>query len=452
MNSEQVARLFTPFEQADSSTTRRFGGTGLGLAISRRLLDLMDGRILVTSEPGQGSTFEARLPLREPAGMLSVRSISRDEPPPNRQSTQPQLQGLTLLVAEDNEVNRLVLEELLAHEGCRLIQVENGQLALEQVQRAGAAAFDAVLMDVQMPVMDGIEATQQIKAIAPDLPVIGLTAHALADERERCLAAGMVAHVAKPIVLDELIRTIRRNLRGAKQDNETDTQTSLPPTPPAPIQPAPATMPDKDRTTQIDWPRVEAQYHDKAAFLQRLLSLILQGNLAKPDVLRQAAASSDYKALATHGHGLKGLSGDVFPGRLRELAALTEAEARKEEAEASFHAEQLADLLAICLDEIAAYQAEHASHEINNPQAINWFEVDAILERLADMLQRSDTTANTLQAETAPLLRQALGETANQLEHQIQSFDYEDALATLVKIWPKHASAKVTRHGADDVE
>jgi CheY-like chemotaxis protein len=117
-----------------------------------------------------------------------------------------------VLAAEDVEVNRLILEALLSQEGAQVVLVENGLQALEMLQQRGAEAFDVVLMDLQMPVMDGYEATRRMRPLAPGLPVIGLTAHALAEERDKCHAAGMIEHITKPIDMDALVGAVRRRL------------------------------------------------------------------------------------------------------------------------------------------------------------------------------------------------------------------------------------------------
>jgi signal transduction histidine kinase/CheY-like chemotaxis protein len=204
----QMARLFEPFEQVDNSSTRVHGGAGLGLAICTRLARLMGGSIAATSNPGSGSCFALCLPLPPSA------------PPPSRPlptritAERGRLAGLRLLAAEDAEVNRILLMELLRHEDAEVVFAEDGQQALCRLDEHGATAFDAVLMDVQMPVLDGYEATRRIRAKYPWLPVIGLTAHALPEARRLCLEAGMVEHVVKPVDITVLVAAIRRHVRG----------------------------------------------------------------------------------------------------------------------------------------------------------------------------------------------------------------------------------------------
>ena len=212
VDDDTLQQLFQPFQQADSSTTRRFGGTGLGLSISRRLARLMAGEITATSSPGQGSCFELRLPLQllpTPPVAAAPAPAPRWAPPPDHQ----RLAGISLLVAEDNPVNQMVIESVLMAEGAEVHLVDNGALAVAHVAADPDRRLDLVLMDLQMPVMDGYAATAQIRQLAPGLPVIGQTAHALAEERNRCLAAGMVDHVAKPIDLEVLVALILRHAR-----------------------------------------------------------------------------------------------------------------------------------------------------------------------------------------------------------------------------------------------
>ena len=204
---EHLKHLFDAFQQADTSTTRRFGGTGLGLAISRRLAELMGGVVLVRSRPGAGSVFELRLPfVPAPAGESESAPDAPWGDAPRR------LDGVRVLVAEDNEVNQMVLGRALEIEGAAATIVGDGRQAVNRVLADGRDAYDVVLMDIQMPEMDGYEATRRILELAPDLPVIGQTAHAMLDERRECLAAGMVDHIAKPIDFKLLVDMIVRQL------------------------------------------------------------------------------------------------------------------------------------------------------------------------------------------------------------------------------------------------
>lgn len=206
MNQEGLTRLFKPFEQIDNSITRKFGGTGLGLSISQQLAKLMDGVIDVESTPDKGSIFTLTVPLPEAEAIA-------DAQPNVPQQDDRRLSGIRVLAAEDIELNRVVLEDLLEQADAQVVFAQNGEQALAQVMEKGANAFDIVLMDIQMPVMDGYEASRRIKEIAPELPIIGLTAHALTEERDRCFAAGMVAHVSKPVDASTLISEIQSHIK-----------------------------------------------------------------------------------------------------------------------------------------------------------------------------------------------------------------------------------------------
>jgi hypothetical protein len=208
MDEAQRARLFQPFTQGDASTTRRFGGTGLGLAITARLLEAMDGTIAVASAPGCGSTFTVRLPLvSEPAAEdAAAPAVSPVSPSPPRSQPGAVPSRRRVLVAEDSEVNRQVVQAMLQHLGTAVECVENG---VEAVEATARAAYDLVLLDIYMPVLDGLAAARAIRAREAAgggrrLRLMALTANAFAADREACEAAGMDGFLAKPITLDTL--------------------------------------------------------------------------------------------------------------------------------------------------------------------------------------------------------------------------------------------------------
>ncbi|MDP3637516.1 MAG: ATP-binding protein [Azonexus sp.] len=205
MTEAQISKIFAPFEQGDNSTTRKFGGTGLGLSITERIVRLMGGRIEVSSQPGVGSIFAIRLPYLPHLPLIQPVSIA---PPLSRR--QP-LAGLKILVVEDNEINQEIMQENLSEDGARVTVVDDGQQAVDCIRQSTPGSFDIVLMDIQMPVMNGHDAARAILRIAPDLPIIGQTAHALSQDRDACLAAGMVDHIAKPIDPEKLIAMILKH-------------------------------------------------------------------------------------------------------------------------------------------------------------------------------------------------------------------------------------------------
>ncbi|CAG0980920.1 two-component system, sensor histidine kinase [Myxococcaceae bacterium] len=201
---DALERIFDAFTQADASTTRRYGGTGLGLAISRELVAAMQGELGVESEEGTGSVFWFVLEL----GACDAVAGTRDAPA--RSSSVGLGRPLRVLAAEDHPVNQRVLRALLGRLGCEVEVVSNG---LDAVERARASDFDLVLMDCQMPILDGFGATREIRSlegIRSRVPIVAVTAHALAGDRERCLAEGMDDYVAKPLRSADLERVLDR--------------------------------------------------------------------------------------------------------------------------------------------------------------------------------------------------------------------------------------------------
>src|ERR1700730_5248625 len=205
---EKLESIFSPFTQADSSTTRKYGGTGLGLTISARLASMMGGRISVESEIGRGSRFCLFVRMEALAQTIESDTIAVPESSSSEQASPREViarRELHILLAEDNRVNQAVASRILAKLGHILVIANNGLEAIEQLKQQ---AFDLVLMDVQMPEMDGILATkvirEQEKSTHDHIPIIAMTAHAMTGDRARCLAAGMDGFVTKPITPEEV--------------------------------------------------------------------------------------------------------------------------------------------------------------------------------------------------------------------------------------------------------
>jgi len=194
-------RLFLPFSQADSSTTRRFGGTGLGLSICRELAVLMGGRVGADSETGRGSRFWVELPLAPGASPTQSATLAAE--------AAQALAGLTVLVAEDNPVNMLIVRTLLERLGARVVEAEDGAQAVALASATGAR-IDAVLMDLHMPVQDGLSAARSLRAnpATATLPLIALSAAVLEQERSEARAAGMSEFLPKPVAEADLLRVL----------------------------------------------------------------------------------------------------------------------------------------------------------------------------------------------------------------------------------------------------
>jgi signal transduction histidine kinase/ActR/RegA family two-component response regulator len=208
MDEAQVARLFQSFHQADASTTRKYGGTGLGLAISRRLAQLMGGDMGVTSAPGQGSTFWFTVRVAEAEATAPAPLAAT----PEKGEGLDALRGARVLLVEDNDMNQIIATEFLADAGCDVDIAEDGSIALEMIR---AKPYDVVLMDMQMPVMDGVTATREIRREPrfDALPIIAMTANAMEQDRRACRAAGMNAYVTKPFDPEAFLATVAHWVR-----------------------------------------------------------------------------------------------------------------------------------------------------------------------------------------------------------------------------------------------
>ena len=209
MDEEFLPKLFEPFAQEDATRTNRYGGSGLGMAITKNMVDLMGGKISVESKKGSGTTFTVDIPLQRAHHVETSENAEQAE-------ENISISGIHVLIAEDNELNAEILMDLLDLEEVSSEWVENGQLAVELFEQSEPGQFDAILMDMRMPVMDGLTATQAIRKLerrdAATIPILALTANAFEEDVKQCLQAGMNAHLSKPVDIDQLKKLLARLL------------------------------------------------------------------------------------------------------------------------------------------------------------------------------------------------------------------------------------------------
>ena len=211
MSVDALDNLFKPFTQADASITRQYGGTGLGLAISHKIVELLEGEFSVKSVPGKGTTFSFTMRLEINHGFKENADEVGEGIDELQAALSMDLSSKRILVAEDNAINQLIMQELIAPTGAQIIMVDNGRQAIDAVR---GDSFDLVFMDVQMPVMDGLEATRHIREFIgeEELPIIAVTANAMKEDREKSMAVGMNSYITKPIEPAELMRILNQFL------------------------------------------------------------------------------------------------------------------------------------------------------------------------------------------------------------------------------------------------
>ncbi|MGH8325454.1 MAG: ATP-binding protein, partial [Steroidobacteraceae bacterium] len=342
MSAEVLSRLFRPFVQADASTTRHYGGTGLGLSIVKRLVELMGGEISVASEVGKGSTFTFTLPcalaadVASPAGAAPDRSQERVVALAAVKSAR--YRG-RVLVVEDNSVNQQVTRRFLERLGCEVELAENGLRAVEFCARS---SYDLILMDVQMPIMDGLTATREIRrqeaATGRRVPIVALTASAMTDELARCIAAGMDGLLTKPLEPVRLAEILARHGLGSVGGERGG----------GPRSGISALLP----VAAIDLARLRVIAGEDRGFVQELCQTFLSSSGRIVDELRNALAAGDRGPLAMLAHKLKGGSGSVCAQRVADLAAVLERGAAER---AAAELEELVDHIEAALRECAGF-------------------------------------------------------------------------------------------------
>ncbi|QSI76515.1 PAS domain S-box protein [Niveibacterium microcysteis] len=407
-------RLFTAFEQADASTTRRHGGTGLGLAITRRLAALMGGESGVESEPGHGSTFWFTVRLQRVGHVASDGAA-------NERGAQPEqmLRGRVLLV-EDSALNREVALDMLSETGVQVETAENGRIALEQVR---AHAFDLILMDVQMPEMDGLEATAAIRAL-PDkqsLPIIAMTANAFDEDRNACLQAGMNDFIAKPVDPEALIATLRRWLPAAQAPR---------PTAPAPegalSDTAAALLARLGAVQGVDVSQGVAAMRGRAERYADLMGRFVLAHRDDVHLLTDLLARGETEDAMRVAHTLKGLAATLGARALAESAGALEHAVTPGAEDGVLGTERV-------LPEFERHLAALVDAVLGAPKAAPAMSDAAalVLAELRQLLLESDAQALALCRRQADLLRPALGPRYDTLIDRLQAYDFESAAALL---------------------
>jgi PAS domain S-box-containing protein len=427
-----LKKLFQPFQQIDNSLSRKYEGSGLGLSISKQLAELMGGDIGVESDYGRGSLFWFTTPADisdvQPHLLSSMEQVSGETFPAadiheNSSALRGNLAAIRdarILLVEDNESNQELVLSLLKEAGLRVDTADNGRIALDMVQQRD---YDLVLMDMQMPVMDGVSATKEIRKLMKyaGLPIIAMTANAMQRDRDICRAADMNDFIAKPFEPEQLwavlLKWITPRLNPAQPSSE-----------PPGTNSGDTVLPES--INGIDMPLGLQRSHGKKPLYLSLLRKFLAGNGETAEKIRQSLDSGDRETATLLAHTLKGVAGAIGASRLQTCAASLEQAFRE------WHGREEMDALLAAVESalnevLDCLEATLPPELLSAPVTVDRAVLASVCLELTNLLRDDDAAACDLLETRSALLRTAFPEAFPVIETAIRGYDFETALEML---------------------